>query len=75
MSDEDHPGLDIVCPPWNEQDHRFAARHYAAWQRKCRLCGCDVSVSRQQKKQADADNLQYICQQCSLLPGDNTGPG
>lgn len=75
MSDQDRLSRDIVCPLWNEQDHRFSARHYAAWQRKCRGCGRDVAVSRQQKQQADTGNLQFVCEQCSFLPESDPGPG
>lgn len=66
MSDE-AAGGDIVCPQWNEQDRRFRARHYGAYVRKCRVCGSDVAVSRQKKKQADAENLQFICEPCDLI--------
>jgi len=61
------PGGDVVCRQWNEQDRRFRARHYGAYQRKCRVCGCQLAVSRQQKQQADAQNLQFICEQCDLI--------
>jgi hypothetical protein len=71
---EEHQAGDIVCPPWNEHDHRFVARHYAAYPRKCRVCGCEVAVSRQKKKQADAENLQFICEQCDLRADKNPNP-
>jgi hypothetical protein len=61
------PAGDIVCPLWDLNDHRFRARHYAAWQRKCRCCGREVAVSRLQKEQAEKENLQFLCQQCDLV--------
>jgi hypothetical protein len=73
MSDS-APRGDIVCPAWNRQDHRFVARHYAAYPRKCRTCGCEVAVSRQKKKQADAENLRFICEQCDLQANSNLRP-
>ena len=68
---EEAPSGDIVCPQWNEHDRRFRARHYGAYVRKCRCCGSEVAVSRQQKKRADAENLQFICEQCELQAGEN----
>jgi hypothetical protein len=61
------PAGDIVCPLWNEQDRRFRARHYGAYVRKCRCCGREVAVSRLKKKQADAENRQFVCEQCDLV--------
>jgi len=66
LSEEASPG-DIVCPQWNEQDRRFRARHYGAYVRKCRVCGSEVAVSRGKKKLADAEGLQFICEQCELI--------
>lgn len=65
MNDE-HPG-NVVCPQWNEQDRRFRARHDGAYVRKCRVCGSEVAVAHRKKRQADAENLQFICEQCDLI--------
>lgn len=67
MNDGPAPRGDIVCPPWNEHDRRFRARHYGAYVRKCRVCASEVAVSRQQKKQADAEGLEFICEACELV--------
>ena len=67
MHTDERPARDIVCPQWNEQDRRFRARHYGAYVRKCRVCASEVAVSRQQKKQADAEGLQFICEACELV--------
>jgi len=72
MSNEEHAAGEIVCPQWNEHDRRFRARHYGAYVRKCRCCGSEVAVSQQQKKKAGAESLQFICEQCDLLTGDDT---
>jgi len=64
---EVNPTSKLVCPLWNGQDRRFRARHYAAWRLPCCQCGRDVAISRSKKKQADAQNLQFICEQCDLI--------
>jgi hypothetical protein len=56
----------IVCPLWDSQDHRFHARHYTVWTRKCRRCQRDVAVADALKRQADAGEVQFLCEQCDL---------
>ena len=65
MSETEHTG-DIVCPLWDVNNRRLVARHYAAWRLRCHCCGREVAVSRLQKKQADVENLKFICEQCDL---------
>ena len=57
----------IVCPLWDVSDHRFQARHYKAWTRKCCRCGRNVAVADSLRQQADSEEVRFLCEQCDLV--------
>jgi len=57
----------IVCPLWDINNHRFRARRYTAWTRKCYRCGRDLAVADSLKRQADSEDVRFVCEQCALI--------
>ena len=57
----------LVCPLWKVGDHRFRARHYGVWKRKCTRCGGDVVVAESLKQTADSEEVRLMCENRDLV--------
>lgn len=58
----------IICPLWDNTDHRFKSRAYHAWDHKCGSCGRKVVISEAVKHTIDdGEAVPIICEQCALM--------